>query len=221
MTLLAPKVIFGGTYDPVHFGHLRTAVELADWLDLPCVELLPARDPVHKAVTGADAQSRFEMLKLACEPDSRLNVNDLELNSPEDSYTILTLRTLRARLGEHQPLILVMGMDSFQAFTSWREWNQFLTLCHLLVVQRPGYQPVLESRLEQLVAEHEVLCPSALKNSPAGALMFHQLTPLGISSTQIREQIYSGESPRFLLPDEVWRYIQDKRLYGFKPKSEH
>lgn len=216
----APKVIFGGTFDPVHYGHLRTALELADWLECPVIDLVPAKDPVHRPSPGATAMERLTMLEMSCSHEDRLSVNPIEIESSRESYTLLTLKELRNRIGNATPLILVMGMDAFKGIRSWHGWDQLLSIAHLLVVHRSGYHPHLDTELQSFVDQHITADKEDLETSPSGRLIFHELTPLGISATAIRDQIQRGDSPRFLLPDSVWNFIQQKRLYGFKTRDK-
>lgn len=217
MADLRPKIIFGGTFDPVHFGHLRSALELAQWIGNESIDLVPSKDPVHKQA-AAIASQRIDMLNLACESEPLLQVNDIEIRSNSASYTVFTLRSIRKQIGENRSLILVMGMDAFLSLQTWHEWQELPLLAHLLIVQRPGYHPELNAELQELVDAHQINSRKKLLSSPSGSLMFHELTPLGISATQIRNQIELGASPRYLLPDAVWEYIQEKKLYGFEPK---
>lgn len=218
MADLRPKVIFGGTFDPVHFGHLRSALELAQWLGNESIDLVPTKDPVHKEAAAAAASQRIEMLNLACDSEPLLQVNDIEIRSNSPSYTVFTLRSIRKQIGEKRSLILVMGMDAFLSLQTWHDWQDLPLLAHLLIVQRPGYHPLLNAELQALVDAHQTNSREKLLASSSGSLMFHELTPLGISATQIRNQIEFGASPRYLLPDAVWEYIQEKKLYGFEPK---
>ena len=212
----APVVIFGGTFDPIHIGHLRTAIELGDWLQVPEVRLVPSGDPVHRAGTQASAQQRLEMVSLATEYDDCLVADDIEVNSESASYTVVTLEKIRQKVGPSRPVVLVMGMDAFMHLTSWHRWQELFGLAHLLVVARPGYSPEMNSELKEEVGPRVTEFKDELKLTPSGSVVFHQLTPLGVSATQIRSLIVKGQNPRFLLPDTVWEFIKLEKLYGFK-----
>ncbi|MGH1461626.1 MAG: nicotinate-nucleotide adenylyltransferase [Neptuniibacter sp.] len=207
-------VFMGGTFDPIHNGHLRTALELQQWLGVDQVCLIPAKTPVHRASPGCNSEQRLEMLKLAVADEPTLHVDEREIDSEQPSYTLLTLQGLRAELGRGTPICMIMGMDAYQTLPSWHEWEQFLNLCHLIVVQRPGYQLAADSVMGEITTQHYADKPEQLLSQPSGKVLIHELTPLGISATQVRQTIDSGYSPRYLIPDQVWQYIQENQLYG-------
>lgn len=212
----AARVIFGGTYDPVHHGHLRAALEIGEALGVEKVDLIPARDPVHRGVPGAAAAARLAMLQRAVEAEPSLSVNAIELDAARESYTLLTLQELRAQMGADSPLVLVMGMDAFLGLESWMGWQELLDFAHILVLMRPGYHPSLSPALQQLQDERGTKTLGDLLQSSAGRLCLFEQTPLEISATQVRNIIASGANPRYLIPDAVWSYIQENELYGFK-----
>lgn len=209
-----PLVLFGGTFDPIHFGHLRTALELQEVLNVPQINLVPTGEPVHKSSTGASAAQRFEMVRLAVESDAALLADDCELVSDEPCYTINTLMKKRAEVGEDLPIVLVMGMDSLLGIKSWSQWQQLTDYSHLLIVARPGYEPEFDSELHCFIDQHKVEDLNLLNSLPSGHLVMHQLTPMNVSATQVRKIIKQGSNPRFLIPDSVWNFIKHERLYG-------
>ena len=204
--------IFGGTFDPIHIGHLRMALELKQQLQLTEMNLLPCYLPPHRAAPGASAAQRVAMLKLAVQDCAELGVDERELQRDKPSYTYDTLCELRAEVGEQTSLCLCMGMDSFLALDQWHEWLQLLRLAHIVVIERPGYRlpevGVVADLLRRHRAEAEVI--HALS---AGAIVLATLGLLPISATAIRAQIRAGESPQFLVPDGVWQYIRRHQLY--------
>ncbi|MBE0484956.1 nicotinate-nucleotide adenylyltransferase [Marinobacter sp.] len=210
-------VIYGGTFDPVHHGHLRLGLEISDALAVDRVHLLPCHIPPHRGNTGATSEQRLELIRLAINGEHRLCVDDRELHRAGASYTADTLRQLRAELGPEMPLVMVVGTDAFAAFDRWREWVDIPALAHIVVVQRPGAGIPVGSQAARLLAERSVPGPEALRASPCGAIL--QLNPplLDISATGIRQRIASGRSPRYLTPDPVWQRIQSLRLYGACP----
>jgi len=210
------RVVFGGTFDPVHHGHLRAAIELADALDAPSIDLIPSRDPVHRDATDAPASARLAMLECATASEPRLVVNRIEIDSQEASYTEFTLRALRTQLGDQVAIVLVIGMDAFQKFESWRGWQSLLDLTHILVLKRPGYEPHFSAAVNRLYEQHAATSLDSLSRSSAGKIVLFEQTPLQVSATQVRKLIASGTSPRYLIPDSVWDYIQENELYGFK-----
>ncbi len=208
-------MFMGGTFDPIHNGHLRTALEIRHWLGVDRVGLIPAKTPVHRGDPGCSSEQRLRMVELAVKDEAALFADDREIRSAEASYSLLTLLGLRAELGPERPVMMVMGMDAFLSLPGWHGWQQLTDYAHLLVVQRPGYQQPLCPVLARFAEQHKVDSPEQLPGA-AGGLLFHELTPLAISATQVRESILRGESPRYLLPDAVWHYIQENRLYGLK-----
>lgn len=210
-------VIYGGTFDPIHHGHLRLALEISDALSVDRVHLMPCHIPPHRGSTGATSEQRLELIRLAIDGESRLCVDDRELRRAGASFTADTLRQLRAESGPDQPLVMVVGTDAFAAFDRWRDWMAIPALAHIVVVQRPGADIPLGSEAARLLSERRVTGPEALKTSPCGAVL--QLEPplLDISATGIRHRIANGHSPRYLTPDSVWQRIQSLRLYGACP----
>lgn len=210
------KVIFGGTFDPIHHGHLRSALELVAALEVDSIDLIPSRDPVHRAGTIANATERVAMLERATSEAPELSVNRIELDAERESYTLYTLQELRQQIGTEAALILVVGMDAFQGLESWKGWQSLLDYAHLLVLKRPGYQPEFSPALHQLYQQHSVALMEDLRQCSAGKICLFEQTPLEVSATQVRKLIARGASPRYLIPDSVWDYIQEKELYGFK-----
>ena len=222
-SLKEPIGILGGTFDPVHFAHLRLAEEIADALELSQVLLVPAAVPPHRAQPRASAAHRLAMVRLAAEGNSRLATDARELRRAGNSYTYDTLRELRSEHGE-RPLCLLMGADAFVALATWHRWTELFELAHVLVARRPGYP------LEQLAASlpgplrTEYLrrhSPdySGLRLAPAGRIFTHELTALDVSATALRGLIAHGSSLRYLLPDSVIAYIREHGLY--KERDAH
>ncbi|PIE20812.1 MAG: nicotinate-nicotinamide nucleotide adenylyltransferase [Neptuniibacter caesariensis] len=207
-------IFMGGTFDPVHNGHLRTALEIKTWAGVSQVCMLPAGDPVHRRAPGRSPEQRLAMVSLAVADEPALIVDDCEVLSDQPSYSLLTLQSLRQAMGPERSIVMVMGMDAYQTLPSWHEWRRFTDYAHLLVVKRPGYALPNDPQLDQFTEQHIAQDLDEVMNTPAGHVIFHELTPLGISATQIRDVIKRGESPRYLLPDQVWNYIQKHRLYG-------
>jgi nicotinate-nucleotide adenylyltransferase len=218
-----PIGVLGGTFDPVHFAHLRLAEEIAEGFALSRVLLIPAAVPPHRDRPGASATHRLTMLRLAAEGNPRFSVDDRELRRTGASYTCDTLRELRDEHGR-RPLCLLMGADAFVLLATWHRWAEILDLAHLVVARRPGYP------LEQLAAA----LPAALKDeylrrytpdretlarAPAGRIYTHELTALDVSATALRRLIVSGSSLRYLLPDAVIAYIHEHGLY--KERDAH
>lgn len=210
-------VIYGGTFDPIHHGHLRLALEISDALAVDRVDLVPCHIPPHRGSTGASSAQRLELIRLAIAGEHRLRVDDRELRRAGASYTADTLRQLRAELGPDEPLVMVVGTDAFAAFDRWREWMAIPALAHIVVVQRPGADVPVGSEAARLLSERRASGPEVLGTSPCGAVLQLAAPLLDISATGIRQRIASGRSPRYLTPDPVWQRIQSLRLYGACP----
>lgn len=209
---LAPIGVFGGTFDPVHFGHLRSALELLEQLPLATIRFIPCRQPPHRDAPLASPEQRLALLRLALVGEARFILDDRELIRPGPSYMVDTLASLRT---EHKetPLCLILGSDAFGGLTLWHRWAELIELAHLLIMKRPGEPLPQEARLEELLEARCIRYPAQLRQQAAGFILPVEITQLAISATQIRALIKAGQSPRYLLPDAVWGYIQEKGLY--------
>lgn len=210
-------VIYGGTFDPVHHGHLRLAIELCDRLGVPSVRLIPCYIPPHRGATGASAAQRLRLLELATVGEPRLTIDDRELRREGASYTADTLRQLRAELGARASLAMVVGTDAFAGFDRWRDWQAIPELAHIIVVRRPGPPLAPDSVPARLLHERRAQCVAELHQAPAGRILELDPPLLDISATGIRERIAAGRSPRYLIPDSVWAEIRQQGLYGACP----
>jgi nicotinate (nicotinamide) nucleotide adenylyltransferase len=208
-----PIGILGGTFDPVHFGHLRAALDLLEELNLAQVRLVPARIPPHRVQPAASAGQRLAMLEAAIRHESRLVIDDRELHRDGPSYMVDTLQSLRAEVGGIA-LALIVGADAFSSLPIWHRWREIVELSHVIVMQRPGGWIFASDELNALLAERLTQEPLALINHPAGCILEWAVTQLDISASRIRELVHAGRSPRYLLPDPVWEIIQKEGLYG-------
>ena len=195
---MKPLAIFGGTFDPVHLGHLSVAWEASELLDAE-VRLMPASVPPHRAPPMASAVQRVAMLRAALQGQSRLTLDTLELERNGPSYTIDTLIELRAEQGE-RPLVLLIGADAFAGLPGWHRWRELFEVAHIGVLSRPGVEAELSDELQQVIANRRVENAAALRNTVAGKLIELAVTPLEISATRIRELLAAGRDPRYLLP---------------------
>jgi nicotinate-nucleotide adenylyltransferase len=208
--------ILGGTFNPIHYAHLRLAEELADALSLQSVRIIPASIPPHRETPRVSAHDRLEMVKLACADNARLVVDDRECRRFGPSYTVDTLRELRDEFGTQQPLCLLMGVDAFVALVTWSRWEQLFDLAHVAIAQRPGFvldAAVLAAPLARQLETRRTEQMSELHMHPSGLLALCTITALDISGTAIRTSIARGRSPRYLLPDSVLDYIHQRQLY--------
>jgi len=209
----APIGLLGGTFDPVHHGHLRTALELYQSLGLAQVRLIPCRIPPHRGQPHAAAEARLAMVAAACAGTPGLAVDDRELKRAGPSYMVETLESLRAELPE-TPLALIVGTDAFLGLPTWHRWAELPTLAHLLVVHRPGWHPPESGVMAELLAERRLPGPAGLRRAVAGGILPCEVTRLEISATAIREQLAAGLNPRYLLPDSVLAYIETHGCYA-------
>jgi len=204
--------VLGGTFDPVHHGHLRPAVELRRDLGLDEVRLVPCHVPPHRAAPGATPAQRRDMLAAAIADERGLVLDERELARPGPSYMVDTLTSMRAEFGA-RPLCLILGMDALHGLHTWRRWRELGELAHLVVMHRPGWSWPEEGEVAALVAERRVHDPARLRAAPAGAILGWSVTQMDISASGIRAQVLAGASPRYLLPDPVLVLIRRWGLY--------
>jgi nicotinate-nucleotide adenylyltransferase len=204
--------IFGGTFDPVHYGHLRAALEAREMLKLEDFRLLPAGTPPHRSNTVASGVHRLAMLQLAVSEHSGFRVDDREVRREGNSYMVDTLLEIREETGD-SPLLLIIGQDAANALDSWHQWLTIFGLAHLVIMRRPesklAWSGELQNQMERRLARN----PKQLREKAAGLVLPLEVTQLAISSTGIRNQLLAGQSPRFLLPDAVIDYIKQNELY--------
>ena len=202
--------IFGGTFDPVHFGHLRVALDFAERLMLEQIRLLPCRQPPHRREPLASPEDRLAMLELAVTDRSGLSIDKRELQRPGPSYMVDTLQSLRDEM-PGTPLVLLLGMDAFAHFDQWHQWQRIIELAHIAVARRPGVS-VPGGDVEAWSRRYCIADDQRLGGT-AGQIVFCPVTQMDISATEIRNRIMQGRSPRYLLPDAVITYIEEKNLY--------
>lgn len=199
---------FGGSFDPVHYGHLRVAVEFAQAFQLSQVALMPCYQSPHRDLPTATAEQRYDMLKLAVEESDYLRIDGRELLASKASYTVDSLAAIRQEIGPQRPLYFAMGADAFLHIEKWKNYQQLFELANIVVLHRPSYaiditQAALQCRHQQFNGQHFA----------AGKLYDLAVTSLGISSTQIRQAIQHKQTIQYLVPDQVANYIQRQRLY--------
>tara|TARA_R110002020_G_scaffold187161_3_gene385360 strand:+ start:15016 stop:15681 length:666 start_codon:yes stop_codon:yes gene_type:complete len=204
--------LLGGTFDPVHYGHLRGALEVRDSLQLDELRLIPSARPPHRDRPGADAAQRLAMVRLAVGEHSGFLVDDRELLRDRPSYTVETLESLRDELGNTVTLFMILGWDAFCGLPNWHRWEELLQLASLVVLQRPEQDQDLPEVLKDLLAARSISDPRQA-SARHGQILCLSQTPLAISATHIRALAAEGRSPRFLLPDAVLDYIETNGLY--------
>lgn len=219
--LSKPLFVFGGTFDPVHNGHLRTAIELTElFRTVAEVRLIPCGDPKHRQAPLASALHRLAMLRAAtrhvpnlASGQPMIQVDDREVKREGATYTIDTLLEIRRQVGQ-QPLILVMGSDAFLQLPSWHRWLEIIKAAHIMVVRRPNWSIADDHEVARFYRNNLTNNLTDLITCPAGKIGQCELTQLDISATVIRRLFASGSSPRYLLPESVLDYVITHQLYG-------
>lgn len=202
----------GGTFDPIHIGHLRSALEARELLGCDELRFIPCHQPPHRATPSVTSVQRLRMIELAIAAEPGLRVDAREIKREGPSYTIDTLAELRAEIGVDCALYLLIGMDAFVELDTWLRWNELLNFANLVVMQRPDSVFPQQGAVADLLRAHRVEL-NDVKVKMHGAIAIVQLTPLPISATAIRALIHAQRSPRYLLPDAVWQFIREQNLY--------
>lgn len=198
----------GGTYNPIHYGHLRAAMALSDFFALQQVRMLPCHQPAHRHVPKETSAQREHMLRLAVADNPMLTVDSREMYRQGNSYTVLSLQEIRQELGADIPLYFMMGTDAFEHIRQWFEWQDLFLFANIVVVHRPGTDidwqcEFLQQRLQAFDGEHQRF----------GALYDLPIPALDISSTAIREYVNQDKSIQYLVPEPVEHYIHQHKLY--------
>ena len=213
-----PIGIFGGTFDPIHYGHLRLAEEVAESAKLAEVRFLPSGTPPHRSRPGAESVHRVEMARLATAGNERFIVDDRETRRSGPGYTYDTLTELRSELGSQRALVLLVGADAFLELATWHRWRALFDLAHIVVAYRPGFpidswQARMPEPLAHEYAARYMQQTLAVHLAPAGGIAAVSMTGLDISATFVRNAVHAGASARYLLPDTVLDYIRRHDLY--------
>ncbi len=211
-----PIGILGGTFDPIHFGHLRMAQELAEELGLHEVRFIPAFQPPHRGQPHGLAEHRLEMVRLAISGNSGFLLDRREFDRGGPSYMVDTLSDLRTELGAGTPLYLLLGGDAFLGLPTWHRWHELFGLAHIVVAHRPGFS--LDSGMTQeLHVEWNGRFVTQPDQSACGRILSREITALDISASAIRQRIRQGGSVRYLLPEDVYDYLKTHQLYTKEP----
>ncbi len=209
---MKPIGVFGGTFDPIHYGHLRTAFEMLQALRFHEVRFIPCGDPPHRGATFADASLRKRMVDAAIAGQDGFVSDDREISRDGPSYSIDTLIDLRREFPDRS-LGLIVGMDAFLGLPKWHRWDEILGVAHIIVAHRPGWRAPDIGPLGNLISEHGTHRVDDLHDATQGCIHIHAVTQLEIASTEIRELVAAGRDPRFLMPDNVRDVIKDSRVY--------
>jgi len=205
--------ILGGTFDPVHFGHLRPALEIQQALDLDEIRLLPAHVPPHRPQPLASPGQRLAMLQAAVAGDPAFTIDTREFDREGPSYTLDTLTSLHAEFPQ-TCLCLLIGMDAFRGLASWHRWRELAEYAHIVVMTRPGSTPPADGELADFIRRHRVAGIDKLAGKHTGLLLFHPVSQLEISATQIRSLLAAGQRADYLLPATVVDIIRSETLYA-------
>lgn len=210
---MKPLGILGGTFDPIHYGHLRPAQEVLRALDMAEIRFIPAANPPHRRAPVATAAQRLRMVELAVAGISGFVVDDREIRRDGPSYTVLTLESLRREFSAI-PLCLLMGMDAFEGIETWHQWRRLPELAHFVVMTRPGWTFPPAAALPEWARKRVVREPDKLARVGGGNIYFQTVTPQDISATQIREAISGSKPVEGFLPSTVLEYIYTHRIYS-------
>jgi nicotinate-nucleotide adenylyltransferase len=207
----------GGTFNPIHFGHLRAAEEVAESLRLEQMIFIPAAKPPHKSeVEVVSFDHRWHMMELAIEGNPLFVLSDLEYQRPGISYSVETLTQLSKERGGSEELYFVLGLDAFLELQTWKSYRELFSLCHFIVVARPGFSPEsLDAMLTTQVSDRYSLDiqVQGYRHPSLHTVYYREVTLLDISSSAIRKLLAEGGTVRYLLPEKVEEYIQQQRLY--------
>jgi nicotinate-nucleotide adenylyltransferase len=210
--------IFGGSFDPIHFGHLRPALEILQALTLDEVRFIPTGQPAHRGLPVAPARLRLEMVKAAVSMEPRFVVDEREIKRSSPSYTVDTLSELRGEF-PNDALALLVGMDAFLGFPGWHRWRTIFDYAHVVVAHRPGWVLQSGGELVDVIRQRQAMSAQELWSATAGRILLQPVTQLEISSTQVRASITAGGDPRYLVPETVRVLINDSHCYI--QSSEH
>jgi nicotinate-nucleotide adenylyltransferase len=212
---MSPIGIFGGTFDPIHYGHLRTAFEMLQALRFGELRFVPSGDPPHRGETYAPASLRLDMVRAATANEPMFVVDDCEVQRQGPSYTVDTLAAMRAEQPE-APMGLILGMDAFLGLADWHRWNEILDYAHIVVAHRPGWRAPDIGAIGELISAHGTHRIDDLHEQRDNLIYIHAVTQLEISSTEIRDLVGAGRDPRFLMPDVVRDIIIESKCYKEK-----
>ena len=210
---MQPIGLFGGTFDPIHYGHLRTAFELWQALRLAEVRFLPTGSPPHREQPVASAELRLEMVRAAVADQPAFVVDDREVRRSGVSYSVDTLTELRAEYPDRS-LCLLLGMDAFLGLPDWHRWRELFDLAHVVVAHRPGWKAPTMGPLGEVMVDRGTGSIRDLHEKPAGRIYIHAVTQLEISSTELRQLVVEGRDPRYLVPDAVRDIIRRTGCYA-------
>lgn len=214
----APIGILGGTFDPIHFAHLRLALEAREALDLDHVRFIPSARPPHRGVPQTSPEHRLAMVELAIAQHAGFVADPIELNRAQQSFTIDTLTQLRGQFGDRRPICLLTGADAFVLLETWKRWQELFEYAHIVVAHRPGFPPDswsarMATSLAKELSARTCSDFGMIRNAPSGLIVPLPITQLDISASRIRALIGAGNSAQYLIPESVLSYIERHHLY--------
>jgi len=201
--------LFGGTFDPIHFGHLRPALDVMETLSLEELRFIPAHVPPHRDAPLITAKQRSQIVAVAIAEQPGFVLDTCELERNGLSYTVDTLHDFRQRYGKDMPLVLLLGTDAFAGLPNWHHWEEIIQLAHIALMTRPGG----DSSRTDFLSQHEVDHPEALHQAPAGSILRVPVTQMDISATDIRERLRQGRSVHYLMPQVLIETLSSLNLY--------
>ncbi len=212
--------VYGGTFDPIHYGHLRPVLDVVEALNLDKCHFIPCSVPHHRAMPLASSAQRLEMVAVAIKSEPRFYLDSREIDRDGISYTVDTLESIRTEINKSETLCLIVGIDAFIKLNDWHRWQEILNLCHIVVMHRPGWdlESLLESNqfseeLEKIISDCKVMNEIELQEKTFGKIFFQRVTQLDISSTNIRTSLAGNLSIQYLVPDEIITVIKNHKIY--------
>lgn len=213
MLALAPPIgLFGGTFDPIHLGHMQIAKQLLNDLNFSCIHFIPNRQSPIRKKPVVSAKHRLAMVRIATQHNSKFLVNESEIARPPPSYTLDTVQIIRNQMPK-QSLCLILGMDAFQIFNRWYRWQKICEFTHLVIVNRPDSEPNKEPWMRQLLQQRKTIDFTELRQTLAGKIYFHTINPINIAATKIRSKLARHEDVSKELDPNVLAYIKKHALY--------
>ncbi|AWI49532.1 nicotinate-nucleotide adenylyltransferase [Buchnera aphidicola] len=204
--------IFGGNFDPIHYGHIISAEKLSREISIKKIILLPNYGPPHRSKTKTSIIDRLKMIKFAIKDNKLFTISYLETKKNTTFYTIETLKKIRKKIGYLQPLCFIIGEDNLNNLNIWKDWKKILSLSHLLICPRIHIKKS-NPKLKKWISDHTTKNSNLLHKKPFGFIFFSKMSMLNISSTAIRKSYYEGKSACGLLPSKIDKYILSKNLY--------
>lgn len=212
MNIDSPFGIFGGTFDPIHIGHIEPVIEAAKQVNIDKIALMPCHIPTHKSVSSTSSHHRLEMAKLTCQQYPIFYPDDREIKRGKPTYSIDTLRELRQEYPTH-PLCFFIGMDSLLTINSWYQWQELFDLCHFIVCQRPDHDTEFSAEIVRLLQCRQVSDTTELHNNLAGKIYIASTKQIAVSSTALRQRLHDNVPVDSLIPESVINYILQYKLY--------